>query len=234
MLPPATEAVWALLRSAPELAGFTLIGGTALALRIAHRASEDLDFVWLGATLPRLKIRQALERVEKAGHTLVSHDNPAALAEFVDSGLELHDHQQDYLVSSVKVSFFAADRALRRVMEPAEEAVPRVASLGEIFASKCLVSAQRSRTRDWFDLHALMRDHGFSLRDYLAVFEKAGDPHGGEIGLGRLTSGRPDRADEGLRPLVADPPSLEEMRDFFSRERDRLEVELASERLGKR
>jgi hypothetical protein len=43
LLPTATEKVWDFLRTQPALAGFVLVGGSALALRIHHRRSEDLD-----------------------------------------------------------------------------------------------------------------------------------------------------------------------------------------------
>lgn len=44
-LPPETARVWQRLESEPLLAGWYLIGGSALALRIGHRQSEDLLLV---------------------------------------------------------------------------------------------------------------------------------------------------------------------------------------------
>src|SRR5260370_20028623 len=41
---PATEATLEMLRDASLLEGFYLAGGTALALHLGHRTSEDLDF----------------------------------------------------------------------------------------------------------------------------------------------------------------------------------------------
>ena len=43
MLPPAQRRLWPELRRAPGL-GFTLYGGTAIALRLGHRTSVDFDF----------------------------------------------------------------------------------------------------------------------------------------------------------------------------------------------
>jgi hypothetical protein len=77
MLKPDTEAVWQFLRRQPSLTGFVLMGGSALALRLGHRQSEDLD----------------------------------TATEAPTSG-------------------------------------PRLASLPELFRSKALLSARRSRTRD--------------------------------------------------------------------------------------
>ena len=43
MLPKETEEVWNFLKEQKSLSGFVLIGGTALAIRIKHRTSKDLD-----------------------------------------------------------------------------------------------------------------------------------------------------------------------------------------------
>lgn len=43
VLPPAQQALWPRLRAAAGL-GFVLYGGTAIALRLGHRASVDFDF----------------------------------------------------------------------------------------------------------------------------------------------------------------------------------------------
>ena len=42
ILPPAQRRLWDELRQTPQ--EFVLYGGTALALRLAHRHSEDFDF----------------------------------------------------------------------------------------------------------------------------------------------------------------------------------------------
>ena len=43
ILPPRQRALWASLRGVTSL-GFTLYGGTAIALQLGHRASVDFDF----------------------------------------------------------------------------------------------------------------------------------------------------------------------------------------------
>ena len=64
MLRPETEKLWNYLRTSEALAGFVLIGGTALTLHIQHRLSEDLDFVFLdgtnGVRLPRTRLNALL------------------------------------------------------------------------------------------------------------------------------------------------------------------------------
>ena len=59
MLPPETERLWHRLEHDPLLAGWYLIGGTALSLLIGHRQSEDLDLAWPGGgKLPSLIVSQ--------------------------------------------------------------------------------------------------------------------------------------------------------------------------------
>lgn len=232
MLPAATEAAWTAFREREELGGLILVGGTALALRIGHRLSYDLDFACVQDRLPSRRIQLAVDHAARSGLECSRHDDPAAVAEFIDSGLELHDYQQDFLVGGAKVSFFAVDAPTRRILTEPTERVPRVATLAEIFATKALVSAQRSRTRDWFDLWVLIRDHDFSLRDYVAVFERAGARGSCDIGLDRLCSGRPERADEGFQTLITNPPGIEDLAAFFTERRDQLEATLAAEKLS--
>jgi hypothetical protein len=230
LLPPETEKVWNYLREQPALAGFVLAGGSALSLLIQHRVSEDLDLVFLQPRLPRQKLEILGRDARLAGFHFTPNDDEAALQEFADGGLELHHYQQDYVVNdAVKVSFFAPDEPQRKCFAAADGARVRIATLAELFKSKALVSAVRSKTRDWLDLFLLLRDHGFTLRDYQAAFVAAGLASQCDAGLTRLCSGTPQHGDEGYAHLLANPPSLEEMKQFFIAQRDQLEVELAAE-----
>jgi hypothetical protein len=230
LLPPATEKVWAFLKEQSALSGFILAGGSALALLLRHRMSEDLDFVYPAPRLPRQRLDALLRRAEEAGFTFRAADNEAALLDFAESALDLRDYQQDFLVNnSVKVSFFAPDESLRKILLPGDESKTRVATLPELFKAKSLVSARRSKTRDWLDLYLLMKDHGFSIFDYRATFDEAGSPTQCDTGLARLCSGVPQRDDEGYAYLLPNPPSLEEMKSFFVAQRAKLEIESAAE-----
>lgn len=230
MLPPATEKVWSYLREQPVLAGFILAGGSALSLLIRHRLSEDLDFVCLQPRLPRQRLAVLCRQAHAAGFDFKPNDDEAAIQEFAEGGLELHDYQQDFLVNdTVKVSFFAPDEAQRKVFAAPDEPRARVATLAELFKSKALVSAVRSKTRDWLDLYLLLRDHGFTIRDYRQVFEESGNFTQCDTGLARLCSGIPQRGDEGYSHLLTNPPTLEEMKSFFTAQREILEIEMAAE-----
>lgn len=235
MLPPETEKVWNFLKEQPALDGFVLGGGSALALTIHHRFSEDLDFIYPENRLPRQRLDALRRSAGESGFDFQHNDDEASMQAFLRDGLDLHNYQQDFLVNgAVKVSFFAPDEPLRKIFSAnADNSKIRVASLAEMFNAKCLVSASRSKTRDWLDLYLLMRDHGFSILDYQNAFREAGIPAQCDIGLARLCSGAPQRDDEGFARLLANPPSLNEMKNFFNEQRNKLEIENASEAMRK-
>lgn len=228
MLPPATERVWNFLKDQRWLAGFVLVGGSALALRISHRLSEDLDLAFPDLKLPRARLDALLKDAAKAGFDFQRNDNEAALNEFLQGGGELHDYQQDFVVDGqVKVSFFAPDAAQTKLLRGEATAAPRIAELVELFKTKALVSAVRSKTRDWIDLYVLMREHGFTLSDYAAAFKEAGVQSQCETGLARLCSGQPQADDEGFDHLLKNPLTVAQMRSYFEVQRDEFEIQAA-------
>jgi hypothetical protein len=64
----------------------------------------------------------------------------------------------------------------------------------------------------------------------VAAFREAGAESQCDIGLSRLCSGHPQRDDEGYHPLLQNPPTLEQMTEFFRQRRDQFEIEAAAER----
>ncbi|GIL13654.1 MAG: hypothetical protein BroJett038_23740 [Chloroflexota bacterium] len=230
-LPADTRRLWERLRQEPLLKGFVLIGGTALTLRIGHRVSEDLDFAYLGAKLPRQRLTLLMRNLRREGIDLVLNQDVSAQSDFIDAGIELEDFQQNYLArlpeGLVKVSFVRFDNDLTRLLESGEESALRVATLDEAFKMKSIACADRSKTRDWFDLYVLMTRHGFDGEDFYRAFVDADRESGFDIASMRLRSGKPQLADEGYANLLADPPSLEGMREYFVGVLDRLEVDLS-------
>jgi len=234
LLPPATEKIWNFLKEQPVLAGFVLVGGSALAVTIRHRHSEDLDLIFPEIRLPRERLDALRRSAGQAGFDFQRNDDEAAVQAFAQDGLELHDYQQDFLAGgAVKVPFFAPDETVRKIFSGARESKVRIAALAEIFKTKCLVSAARSKTRDWLDLYLLMRQHGFTIHDYRRAFVEAGMAAQCDIGLARLCSGVPQRDDEGFAHLLPRAPSLDEMKAFFIAQRNLLEIETAADAAGR-
>ena len=143
-LPPAQKHLWPALRNASKL-GFTLYGGTAIALRLGHRDSVDFDF-FSEKALDRDTIKAALPFMAQAT-TLQDHgDSWVAL---VPSGNAGREH--------VKVSFFGGI-VLGRVGEPdlTDDGVLQVASLDDLMATKLKVVLQRAEAKDYSDVSAML------------------------------------------------------------------------------
>jgi hypothetical protein len=162
ILPAPQRWLWAELDRTP--AGFVLYGGTALALRLGHRASEDFDFMSNQGFRPDDLERQApflagSQRLQSSSNTLVSlveRDGP------------------------VKVSFFGG-LTLKRVRnpEPVEGPGFLVASLLDLAATKVKVVQDRAEAKDYLDLGRLL-EAGIALHQALgaaqAVYGKAFNP----------------------------------------------------------
>ena len=142
--------LWPALADVP--AEFVLYGGTALALRLAHRASVDFDFFTSEPLNPEQLLR--LPFAEDA---------------------DVLQRQRDTLTLSVrtsapvKVSFFGGID-FGRVGEPEHTAdgVATVASTLDLFATKLKVLLQRVQVRDYQDLAAILQA-GYPLRDGLGA-----------------------------------------------------------------
>lgn len=151
ILPAPQRALWPELAATPE--HFTLYGGTALALRLAHRVSLDFDFFSeqsfdpdrLARTLPYLA--QA-ERVQVDTDTLtcrVERGGPVLVSFFVHLGL---------------------GQAAAR--EQADGLTLHAASLLDLAGTKAAVVQKRAQDRDYLDIDALLR-HGVDLPMALAA-----------------------------------------------------------------
>src|ERR1017187_7623317 len=150
-LPAAQRALWPELRATPDT--FTLYGGTALALRLGHRASVYFDFFSTGSFGPDQLARKVpylgnAERVQAAPNTLTCR---------VDRG------------GPVLVSFFGG-LGLGQVAaaEQASDTLLQVASLLDIAGTKAAVLQKRAEAKDYLDMDALLR-HGIDLPTLLAA-----------------------------------------------------------------
>jgi len=155
ILPVEQRSLWPELAPTVEL-GFALYGGTAIALRLAHRPSVDFDF-FSEAPLDRDAIRSALPFV---GTARVLQDVRDAWTMLVPSkGGER---------SEVKVSFFGGID-FGRVGEPerTNDGVVVAASLADLLATKVKVVLQRAEAKDYRDIAAMLKA-GANLADGLA------------------------------------------------------------------
>ena len=149
-LPPPQRALWPELAATPG--SFTLYG-TALALRLGHRASIDFDFFsnasfdpeQLAEEIPYLR---DAERIQLAPNTLTCR---------VDRG------------GPVLLSFFGA-LDLGQVAAPQEtsDTLLCVASLLDLAGTKAAVVQKRAEVKDYLDVNAILQ-HGVDLATILAA-----------------------------------------------------------------
>jgi hypothetical protein len=140
VLPAPQRALWPKIECIPR--GFVLYGGTAIALRLGHRASVDFDFFShdpldhqaLERGIPWLREAESLQEEANAKTVLVRAGD-----------------------GTVKVSFFG-EIAFGRVGEPAltEDGVLRVASLLDLAGTKVKALLQRVEAKDYIDMAALL------------------------------------------------------------------------------
>jgi hypothetical protein len=133
--------------------GLYLAGGTALALRLGHRTSKDLDFFFHGSAG---NIDQ-LEAMLLGLGAVVEARGPGTL--------------RGYL-STTKVEFFQDDLGapLRQLEEPERIADVSVAGMKDLMAMKLKVLAERGELRDYYDVKCIDEDGVVSLEAGVALF----------------------------------------------------------------
>lgn len=227
-LPPATQAVFNKLAADRLTEGFLLIGGTALALHIAHRLSNDLDFVFCErhGKLPTARIDALIRSLREQGSTPDLVIDSAQESSFrINTGERLSDYARDYNIDGVKVTFFAVSPSQQPKRFAFWQSCPRDLQSGCAFAvlaldalktAKTLVLQDRVRTRDLFDLMVLMRDHSYTVEAFFDTVARVADgTQDGEMERLILRGLIPlDKRDEGL-DAVGVNVSMKEIYAFF-------------------
>jgi hypothetical protein len=170
ILPHPQRRLWDELGQTPK--DFVLYGGTALALRLGHRQSEDFDFFSNVAFAPD-SLRKRVQYIQGAE---VSQSEANTLTVIV---------QRD---GPVKISFFGGLN-LNRVQDP--DITPdnkiQVASMLDVAATKLATIQQRAQARDYEDLAAIV-GAGISLAEALGAAAAAyGKDFNGALSLKALT-----------------------------------------------
>lgn len=133
---------------------YILCGGTALAIQIGHRKSEDLDFMmWRISKTEKPEVNwNAIERElkEKIGE--------------IENFNMLGFDQVEFVVKGVKFSFFVSDN-LSPVTAPTEYLGNiRLADIESIMAMKMEVMLRRMKFRDYYDIYCMLQE-GYSIHD---------------------------------------------------------------------
>ena len=170
ILPPAQKSLWVELVGTPKT--FVLYGGTALALRLGHRQSEDFDFFCDGSFQPSALIGA------------IAYLKNAELSQMQENTLTAIVDRE----GPVKVSFFGAV-GLNRVEDPdvVEENGILVASMIDLAATKLKTVQQRALAKDYLDIASAL-DTGMGLPQALAAAQAIfGRGFNGALSLKALT-----------------------------------------------
>lgn len=142
------------------LKGWVLVGGTALAIQLGHRLSEDLDFMrWQTRRDERMDVdwptfRKQLETVGKV------------------ESMDILDHNHvEFVVAGVKFSFYAREsKAPEMTLIPFMNNIV-LADAASIAVMKMEVMLRRSKFRDYYDLYCIFREDP----DVMKYVKRAGD-----------------------------------------------------------
>ena len=151
ILPESQRVLWKELKATPK--HFVLYGGTALALRLGHRVSEDFDFF----TKATFEPQDLVQRISCLRDGKVTLHRENTLKVVLDRN------------GPVSVSFFGR-LTLNRVFSP-ETAINNgvhVASLLDVAGCKMAVVQSRAEGKDYRDIAALL-EYGISLPKALAA-----------------------------------------------------------------
>lgn len=153
-LPPPVARAWRLI--APHLpAGVYLAGGTATALRLHHRRSNDLDFFFHENAVDLDALEAELSKLGAA----VDLRSPGTLRVYV---------------GETKVEFFHADEARPQhpLAPPSTIGDVPVADIRDLMAMKLKVLAERGELRDYCDVKEIEEREGVSVEDGIALFRE--------------------------------------------------------------
>jgi predicted nucleotidyltransferase component of viral defense system len=136
LLPDTRALLLELIESCDFLSKYVLSGGSALALYIGHRKSEDLDFFTYEDNFNKQEIFKYLNRFDDV--RILNQTN----------------EQVDALFGTVKVTFFNAKWSFLKPEQPGQF---NLATIESIAAMKVNVLFLRARYRDYYDLYFLIK-----------------------------------------------------------------------------
>ena len=156
-LAPKTEKLFYRIASLSCLEPFTLVGGTALAMQLGTRLSEDLDF---------MKWRTSRDEVMDVGWpTLKKELERVATVEAMN--LMDFDHVE-FIVEGVKISFYSADRFAPPMQPIIVQGSIHIADVMAIGVMKMEVLLRRATFRDYYDIYSILQA-GYDLHNMMQM-----------------------------------------------------------------
>jgi hypothetical protein len=149
VITPQTSQVLNTLKINAKLSGFYLSGGTALALQLGHRVSEDLDF-FSGQRFDPILLQEAIEKTGRLTST------------------ELAENTLNTFFNDVKVQFlYYPYPMLENLLE--WEGV-KLSSLADIACTKMITVSMRGSKKDFVDIYFLLQR--FTLEELFKLVNK--------------------------------------------------------------
>lgn len=131
---------------------YILCGGTALAMQIGHRQSEDLDFMmW----------RKSKTEKPEVDWNTIEKELSEKIGEIENFNMLGFD-QVEFLVKGVKFSFFVSDNMSPVTAPVAYLGNIRLADAESIMAMKMEVMLRRMKFRDYYDIYSILKE-GYSI-----------------------------------------------------------------------
>ena len=123
---------------------FSLVGGTALALQLGHRQSEDLDFIFDGEKIDPVGIKRFIARIFP-DYRLIRQES---------------GYQLDFLVKGVKLTFFSTGAVM--IPFPVRKHTflynnINITDVTTISTLKMATISQRCTIRDYYDIYYLAK-----------------------------------------------------------------------------
>ena len=133
---------------------YILCGGTALAIQLGHRKSEDLDFMmWRKSKNEKPEVDwPSIEKElkEKVGG--------------IDNFNMLGFYQVEFVIKGVKLSFYVSDSYCPVLNPITYLGNIRLADIYSILAMKIEVMLRRMKIRDYYDIYAILKE-GYNISD---------------------------------------------------------------------
>lgn len=143
LLPKTKELLLKLVNTCNFLEKYVFVGGSALALHLCHRKSEDLDFFTYEDSFDKDQILKYIKQFEQK------------------EILNQTDEQIDILIEGVKLTFF---NAKWKFLKPSKIQRLNLASIESISAMKVNALFFRARYRDYYDLYFIAKER-LNLKD---------------------------------------------------------------------
>ena len=156
-LAPHTNKIFDQICSLECIIPYFLVGGTALALQIENRLSEDLDFMtWKSQKSEKLEVDWlAIEKELTQIGTINARD------------IWCFDHVE-FVVEGVKISFYACPK-FSPITKPVHiKDNLWLADIEAILAMKMEVMLRRSNFRDYYDIYSILK-HCINLKEAIAL-----------------------------------------------------------------